>query len=54
LSQKILPDTFEGRKTILVAYQEKKRGVIKHPYLGEDIEIGLLPHYQALLLSRYL
>lgn len=46
--------TDEGRKTILVAYQEKKRDVIKHPYLGEDIEIGLLPHYQALLLSRYL
>lgn len=44
----------ETRKTVLVAYQERKREEITHPYLGEKIEVGLLPHVQALLLARYL
>ncbi len=44
----------ETRKTLLVAYQERKREEIRHPFLGENIPIGLLPHIQALLLSRHL
>jgi len=42
------------RKTVLVEYQKRKQEEIKHPYLGEDVPIGLLPHIQAMLLSRYL
>jgi len=42
------------RKTVLVEYQKRKKEEIKHPYLGEDVAIGLLPHIQAMLLSRYL
>jgi len=42
------------RKTVLVEYQKRKQEEIKHPYLGEDAAIGLLPHIQAMLLSRYL
>jgi CRISPR-associated protein Cas1 len=42
------------RKTVLVEYQKRKQEEIKHPYLGEDVAIGLLPHIQAMLLSRYL
>jgi CRISP-associated protein Cas1 len=42
------------RKTVLVEYQKRKQEEIKHPYLGEDVAIGLLPHIQAVLLSRYL
>jgi len=42
------------RKTVLVEYQKRKQEEIKHPYLKEDVAIGLLPHIQAVLLSRYL
>lgn len=27
---------------------------IKHPYLGEKIEWGLVPYVQAMLLARFL
>jgi len=42
------------RKKVLVAYQERKRETLRHPFLGEEIEIGLLPHVQALLFARHL
>jgi len=44
----------DTRKTVLAAYQERKREEIRHPFLGETVPIGLLPHLQALLLSRHL
>jgi CRISPR-associated protein Cas1 len=44
----------ETRKAVLVAYQERKQEEIQHPFLGEKIAIGLLPHCQALLMARYL
>ena len=43
-----------GRKTIITAWQERKKTEIMHPYLGEKIPIGLLPHAQAMLMARYL
>ena len=33
---------------------ERKQEEIQHPFLGEKIAIGLLPHCQALLMARYL
>ena len=42
------------RKEILVAYQKRKQEEIQHPFLGEQITWGLIPHVQALLLSRHL
>jgi CRISPR-associated protein Cas1 len=42
------------RKTVLMAYQERKREEIQHPFLGESVPIGLLPYVQALLLARWL
>ncbi|MCX5999794.1 MAG: type I-C CRISPR-associated endonuclease Cas1c [Chloroflexi bacterium] len=42
------------RKEVLVAYQKRKQEEIQHPFLGEKVAIGLLPHVQALLLARYL
>lgn len=42
------------RKTVLVAYQERKREEILHPFIDEKIQIGLLFHVQAMLLARYL
>ena len=44
----------ETRKTVLEAWQKKKRDTILHPFLDEKIEVGLLPHAQALLLARHL
>ena len=46
--------TDSGRKAFLAAYQEKKREQITHPFLGEKLPWGLVPHVQALLLARYL
>ena len=44
----------DSRKTLLVAYQERKQEEIVHPFLEEKVTIGLLFHVQALLLARYL
>ncbi|HCX01535.1 MAG TPA: subtype I-C CRISPR-associated endonuclease Cas1 [Syntrophaceae bacterium] len=44
----------ETRKTLLVAYQERKQEEIYHPFLDEKVTIGLLFHVQALLLARCL
>lgn len=40
------------RKTVLTAWQSRKKETIVHPYLEEKIPIGLLPYAQALLLAR--
>lgn len=44
----------KGRKELLNAYQKRKQEVITHPFLGEKMTIGLLPHIQAQLLARYI
>jgi CRISPR-associated protein Cas1 len=44
----------DARKALLTAYQERKKETLRHPYLEESIELGLLPHAQALLLARHL
>ncbi len=42
------------RKAVLLAYQERKQEEIRHPFLNEKVEFGLLPHVQALLFARFL
>lgn len=44
----------DTRKTVLVAWQERKRETLRHPYLDETLEIGLIPHLQARLLANCL
>ncbi|MEN4901875.1 type I-C CRISPR-associated endonuclease Cas1c [Luteimonas sp. TWI1437] len=44
----------DARKTVLVAYQERKREQLQHLYLGEKVDIGLLPYLQSQLLARHL
>lgn len=46
--------TDDGRKTIITAWQNRKREQITHPYLNEKVSIGLLPYIQAMLLARYI
>lgn len=47
----IQPDT---RKLIFQTLQSKKQEKIIHPFLQEEVEIGLLPYIQAMLLARHL
>lgn len=42
------------RKAVLTAYQERKQDTIVHPFLGEEVSVGLLLHLQARLLARHL
>lgn len=46
--------TDSGRKTIISAWQNRKREQITHPYLNEKVSIGLLPYIQSMLLARFL
>jgi CRISPR-associated protein Cas1 len=42
------------RKMLITAYQQRKQDETIHPFLGEKIMLGLFPHIQARLLSRFL
>lgn len=46
--------TDDARKDFLKHWQNKKQEVIKHPFLGEKVEWGMLPYIQAMLLARYI
>jgi CRISPR-associated protein Cas1 len=46
--------TEDARKTVLTAYQERKRQQLRHAFLDEEIDIGLFPVIQAQLLARHL
>jgi CRISPR-associated protein Cas1 len=43
--------TDEARRRVLVAWQERKRDELRHPFLGETAPLGLVAHIQALLLG---
>lgn len=44
----------DGRRTFLTAWQKRKNDEIRHPFLEEKVQWGMLPYVQALLLARYL
>ncbi len=44
----------DTRRAVLTTYQKRKREEIRHPFLNEKIEVGLVPYVQALLMARYL
>ena len=46
--------TDEGRKIFIQEWQNKKKETIKHPYIDEKIEWGMVPYVQAMLLARFL
>lgn len=46
--------TDDGRKAVLVAWQDRKKRELRHPFLGETMPMGLVAHVQTLLLSRHL
>jgi CRISP-associated protein Cas1 len=44
----------DARKQVLIAWQERKRDELRHPFLGETAPLGLVAHLQAQLLARHL
>ena len=46
--------TDDCKKTIISAWQKRKKDITEHPYLKEKIPVGLLPYSQAMLLARYI
>lgn len=43
-----------ARKAVLVEWQNRKKEQLVHPFLGEKVDVGLLPFVQAQLLARHL
>lgn len=44
----------DTRKEVLVAWQERKKEELEHPFLQEKMTVGLLWHTQARLLARHI
>ena len=44
----------DARKTVVVAYQERKKDELVHPFLKEKTTLGLVPFLQANLMARHL
>ena len=44
----------DARKTVVVAYQERKKDEINHPLLAQSVPLALVPLVQARLLARAL
>jgi CRISPR-associated protein Cas1 len=46
--------TDDARKRVLIAWQQRKRDELRHPFLGETAPLGMVAHLQAQLLARHL
>ncbi len=46
--------TEDGRKNFFSAWQKRKSEELKHPFIEEKVEWGMLPYVQAMLLARYI
>jgi CRISPR-associated protein Cas1 len=44
----------DGRKTVLTAWQERKKEERTHPFLEERAPLGLVPYLQVQMLARHL
>lgn len=42
----------QGRKAVVIAYQERKQEELQHPLLETKVQIGMLPLIQARLMAR--
>ena len=43
-----------GRRLVIAAYQERKKEVMQHPLLQQNLRNGQMPFIQARILARYL
>jgi CRISP-associated protein Cas1 len=46
--------TDAARRAVLIAFQDRKREELQHPFTGERLPVGLLWHEQARLLAAHL
>lgn len=46
--------TDDGRRKFITAWQNKKQEEIKHPFINEKTEWGMIPYVQALLMARFI
>jgi len=46
--------TDPARKRVVIAWQDRKRDELRHPFLGETLPLGLVASSQAQLLARHL
>ena len=46
--------TDDGRRKFITAWQNKKQEEIKHPFINEKNEWGMIPYVQALLMARFI
>lgn len=44
----------EGRRVLLMSYQQRKEDMVIHRVLNQRVPLGLVPHIQARLLARHL
>lgn len=44
----------ENRKVLLVSWQKRKQDEIKHPFLNEKMQIGMIFHIQSRLFAKYI
>lgn len=44
----------KGRKAVVSAYQKRKQDNIMHPFLSEEMHLGIVLQTQALLLARHI
>ena len=44
----------DARGRVLVAWQERKRDELRHPFLDEAMPLDLVAHAQAQMLARHL
>jgi len=43
-----------GRKIVVSAYQKRKQDSIVHPFVGEEMHLGIVLQTQAILLARHI
>jgi CRISPR-associated protein Cas1 len=43
-----------GRKAVVAEYQKRKQEALTHPFIGEEMHLGIAMHSQALLLARHI
>ncbi|NLW88785.1 MAG: type I-C CRISPR-associated endonuclease Cas1 [Clostridiaceae bacterium] len=44
----------DGKRKVLTLWQERKRSIVEHAYLGQKIPFGLLPFVQSSLLAKHI
>lgn len=44
----------ETKKAVLIAYQERKKDELLHPFIQEKVNIGMIPYIQSLLMARFI